>query len=105
MPSMLRSLDEHAWRTATWSAPFVAPALLGAMIAILWLVGKLRVFDVHERAWYLTGTVATVISSLAIGLGLLASRSSQHRGVALSIVGSSVIVFVGSFVYFLALRW
>jgi hypothetical protein len=107
MPSIarLRGLDDHAWRTATWSGPFVAPVLLGAMIAVLWLLGKLPVFEVHERPWFLTGVVATTIVSLAIGLGLLASRSSPLRGVALSIVGSSVIVLIGSFVYFLGLRW
>jgi hypothetical protein len=107
MPFVVRlsDLDSRAWRTATWLSPFVAPVVLGATIAVLWLVGKLPVFEVHERAWFLTGVAGTLIALLAIGLGLLASRSSQLFGVALSIAGSSVIVFVGSFIYFLALRW
>jgi hypothetical protein len=107
MPSTvrLRGLDDNAWRTATWLAPFVAPVLLGAMIAILWLVGKLPVFEVHERAWFLTGVAGTVMPSLAICLGLLASPSSQLRAVAVSVAGSSAIVLVGSVIYFMGLRW
>lgn len=100
----LRGMDSRVWRTATWLSPFVAPLLLGAMIGILWLIGKLPLFEVHERAWFLTGAVGTLSTSLAISLGLFASRSSQLRAVALSIAGSSVIVLVGSFVYLLALR-
>jgi uncharacterized membrane protein len=107
MPSTvrLRGLDNHTWRTATWLTPFVAPVLLGVMIAILWLLGKLPAFEVHERPWFLTGVVGTVIASLAISMGLLTSPSSQFRAVALSIAGSSAIVLVGSFIYFMGLRW
>ena len=79
MPSIVRprGLDRRAWRTATWFAPFVAPALLGMNIAVLWLVGKLPVFAVHERAWFLTGTMGTAIASLAISCALL--RRAHRR--------------------------
>jgi len=108
MPSIGRpfGLDHQTWRTATWFTPFVAPALLLATIIVLWFVGKLPAFAIPERAWLLTGALCTAIASLAISCVLLASRSSQLRGVALSIAGSSVIVLAGCVAYgFLGLRW
>jgi hypothetical protein len=97
MPTIarLRDLDDHAWTTATWSAPFIGPVVLGGMFVLLWLLGKLPALAIHERAWFITGAVATVIVSAPVVGAMSRSRSSRVRGLALSLAGSSVIVLVG----------
>ena len=36
----IRHLDAHAWRTATWSAPFVVQLVVAALLIVMWLLGK-----------------------------------------------------------------
>jgi hypothetical protein len=94
----LRDLDNRAWATATWSAPIISPNVLGGMFVLLWLLGKLPAFTIHERAWFITGAVVTVIVSTPVVGVMLTSRSSYVRGLALSLAGSSAIVLVGGII-------
>ena len=62
MPSVarIRHLDTQAWRTATWSAPFVVQLVVAALLILMWLLGKWT-FAQHstfeaERALLLTAT-------------------------------------------------
>lgn len=100
MPTIarLRHLDNRVWATATWSAPVVSPIVLGGMFILLWLIGKLPAFTIHERAWFITGAVITVIVSGPVIGVMLRSRSSYVRGLALSLAGSSAIVLVGGII-------
>jgi hypothetical protein len=100
MPSIaqLRDLDSHTWRTATWSAPFTVELVVGAMVIVLWLLGKTEYFFAPDRAWFLTGTVITaVVSALTSGL-LLTSSSSRVRGLGLSVAGSTAVVLAGGII-------
>ncbi len=105
MPSLPRihDLDARAWRTATWSAPFVVQFVLAALLLFMWLLGTWP-FVTHspyegERAWLLSATVITALVSLAISGVLLTSRSSRNRGLALSVAGSAAVVLVGGVMY------
>lgn len=105
MPSVarIRDLDADAWRTATWSAPFVIQLVLAAQLILMWLLGKWP-FATHcayggERVWSLTATAIAALASLAICGVLATSRSSRGRGLAVSIAGSAAVVFVGGVMY------
>lgn len=91
----LRDMDDRAWSTATWTAPIIAPLVLGTMFILLWLLGKLPVFPVHECAWFIAGAVVTPLISTPVSIAMLTSSSSRIRGLALSIIGSSVVVVIG----------
>jgi hypothetical protein len=118
MPSAawLRDLDSRVWATATWATPFSVQLVLGAMFIALWLLGKVPPFTTYnvvthstyvgERAWLLTGAVITALVSIPVSGLLLRSHSSRTRGVALSIVSSTAIVFIGAIIFaFWLLRW
>lgn len=102
-------LDGAAWRTATWSAPFVVQLTLAALLVVMWLLGKWP-FETHsayagERAWMLTSTVIAALVSLVIGAMFLRSPSARNRGIGLSVAASAVVVLVGGAIYaYLILR-
>ncbi len=102
MPSVarMRDLDSRSWSTATWTIPFTTQLVLGVAGIIFWSLGKATYFnDSHERCWFLTAAIATALVSLPTGFACLASRSSRIRGVAVSIMGASVVVFSGIVIY------
>ncbi|MGH3967956.1 MAG: hypothetical protein ACRDTV_07555 [Mycobacterium sp.] len=101
--AQLRDLDSRAWCTATWGAPFTVEIVVGAMVIVLWLLGKTQRFFPHDRAWFLTGTVITALASALTSGLLLTSASSRVRGIALSVAGSAVVVLVGGIL--LAFYW
>jgi hypothetical protein len=105
MPSLarIRDLDTQAWRTATWSAPFVVQLVFAALLILMWLLGKWP-FEKHdtfkaEGALFLTATAIAALGSLAISGVLLTSRSSRGRGLAVSLAGSAAVVLIGAVVY------
>jgi hypothetical protein len=106
MPSIvrLRHLDAHAWRTATWSAPFVVQLVLAALLILMWLLGKWP-FAEHNTfeaggALLFAATAIAALGSLAIsGVLLLTSRSSRGRGLAVSLAGSATVVLIGGVIY------
>lgn len=101
--------DARAWRTATWSAPFVVQLILAMLLVAMWLLGKWP-FDTHsayagERAWMLTSTVLTTLVSLLIGATFLRSTSRRNRGLGISIVSCSAVVLAGGTAFaYLVLR-
>lgn len=101
--------DAHAWRTATWSAPFVVQLILALLIVAMWLLGKWP-FGTHsayagERAWMLTATVLTTLLSLIIGAAFLRSTSPRSRGLGISILSCSALVLAGATIFaYLVLR-
>ena len=105
----VRDLDGRAWRTATWSAPFVVQSVLGMLFLAMWALGQWP-FPTHgpyqgERAWMLTATVITTLMSLLFSAALLQSPSTRRRGLSLSLAGSSAVVLIGGTVYaYLILR-
>ena len=112
MPSVarIRHLDTQAWRTATWSAPFVVQLVVAALLILMWLLGKWP-FAQHstfeaERALLLTATGIAALGSLAIsGVLLLTSRSSRGRGLAVSLAGSATVVLIGGVIYAFWVFW
>jgi hypothetical protein len=106
----IRNLDAHAWRTATWSAPFVVQLVLAALLILIWLLGKWP-FAEHstfeaEGALLLTATGIAALGSLAIsGVLLLTSRSSRGLGLAVSLAGSATIVLIGGMIYDFWIFW
>ncbi len=105
----VRDLDGRAWRTATWSAPFLVQVVLGMLFLAMWALGKLP-FATHsayegERAWMLTATACTMLTSLVFFAALVQSPAPRHRALALSLTGSSAVVLIGATVYaYLILR-
>lgn len=101
--------DARAWRTATWSAPFVVQMILGMLLVAMWLLGKWP-FDTHsayagERAWMLTATVITAFVSLLVGAALLKSGSPRNRGLGISVLGCSAVLLMGGTIFaYLVLR-
>lgn len=101
--------DARAWRTATWSAPFVVQLILGVLLVAMWLLGKWP-FDTHsayagERAWMLAATVITAVVSLVVGAALLKSGSPRSRGLGISVVSCSAVVLAGGTIFaYLVLR-
>ncbi|WP_168441794.1 hypothetical protein [Mycolicibacterium septicum] len=91
--------DTIAWSTATWSSPFTTQGVLALMFVAQWLLGQLAVFPERERAWFLAGLAISVIVSLTVGAMLLTRQSARIRGVALSILGSSVVVLTGGIIF------
>jgi hypothetical protein len=73
------------------------------MVVVLWVLGKTKFFPMNGRAWFLTGTVVTVLASAPISGSLLTSSSSRVHGLALSVAGSAVVVLVGGII--LAFYW
>jgi hypothetical protein len=105
MPSFaqLRDLDSRAWSTATWTIPFITQLDLAAVIVIAWLLGK----RIHEgfALFLISVTVTTLMSVVAVGF-LLRSPSPRAHGVAISIIGTSLIVAAGGLLYGTwILRW
>lgn len=100
-PVERRKLDPRVWRTATWTMPFVTQLVLGIDILALWLLGKTGHFaHSRERAWFMTGAVATaVILAPIAGLLFFSSRSARIRGTALALAGSSALVLIGCSVF------
>lgn len=105
MPSHhpMHGLDARAWRTATWSAPFVVQGILGLLLIAMWALGKWP-FPTHsayggERTWMLTATVITTLTSLVFSVALWQSPSPRNRGLSLSIAGCSVVVLIGGSIF------
>nr|WP_244168747.1 hypothetical protein [Mycobacterium malmoense] len=95
--------DARAWRTATWSSPFVVQLILGMLLVAMWLLGKWP-FDTHsayagERAWMLTATVITAVVSLVVGAALLKSGSPRNRGLGISVISCSAVVLAGGTIF------
>lgn len=105
MPSLarLRDVDSQYWSTATWATPFITQVVLAVGIVAAWLVGK----RLHNGlVVFLISTAITALIAAATAALLLRSASPRARGVALSILGTSAIVFVGGLVYGVwILRW
>ncbi len=99
----MRDLDEHAWRTATWSAPLLVQAELAVLFLAMWALGQWP-FDTHGRAWTLTATGCALLVSLVCYAGLLRSPTPRHRALALSLACSSVAVLIGATVFASMLR-
>ncbi len=105
MPSFawVRDLDEHAWRTATWSAPLLVQAELAVLFLAMWALGQWP-FATHDRAWTLTATGCTMLVSLVCCAALLRSPTPRRRALALSLACSSVAVLIGAVVFSSMLR-
>lgn len=105
----VKFFDACAWRTATWSAPFVVQLILGMLLIAMWLLGKWP-FETHsayagERAWMLTASVITTLGALLISAALLRSPSPRNRGLGLSVASCSVSVLLGGAIFaYLTLR-
>lgn len=96
-------LDARAWRTATWSAPFVVQLICATLLVTMWLLGKWP-FETHsayagERAWMLTSTVITTLAALLLGIALLRSPAPRSRALGISISSCSVVVLVGGILF------
>lgn len=103
--SRARDLDARAWSAATWATPFVTQLLLALVIAASWLSGEVFV-HLHGFVQFLLGAAVVLIVSVVTCGALLSSASSRARGVALSVAGSYVVVFLGGIVYgFWVLQW
>lgn len=105
MPSLarLRDLDDRCWSTATWTVPFITQLELVAVIVTAWLLGK-RLHD-GLALFLISMTITALIAAVAICF-LLRSPSPRAHGLAISIMGTSVIVFLGGLLYgFWILRW
>ncbi|WP_231996385.1 hypothetical protein [Mycobacterium scrofulaceum] len=101
--------DTRAWRTATWSAPFVVQVILAMLLVAMWLLGKWPFYTHNaytgEREWMLTATVVTTIVSLLFGAALLRSPSPRSRGLGISTLSCSAVVLAGGTIFaFLVLR-
>jgi hypothetical protein len=102
---MTRELDDRAWSAATWATPFVIQPLLALVIATSWAWGKV-LFDVHGILQFLLAAAVVLLVSAITCARLLRSASSRARGVALSVAGSYVVVFLGGIIYvFWIQRW
>ncbi|WP_082984585.1 hypothetical protein [Mycobacterium sp. 1465703.0] len=69
----------------------------------MWLLGKWP-FDTHsayagERAWMLTSTVITALTSWLVGAAFLRSPSPRNRGLGISISSCSVVVLAGGTIF------
>ncbi|MEB4209207.1 hypothetical protein [Mycobacterium sp. 94-17] len=95
------NLDERAWRTATWSAPFVVQIVLGLLLITMWLLGKAFTTESgsSERTWMLTATAITTLVSLTFGAELMQSPSPRNRGLGLSVAASSAVVLAGAGIF------
>jgi hypothetical protein len=103
--SRARDVDARAWSAATWATPFVTQLLLALVVATSWMVGKVFV-GAHGALLFLSAAAVVLIVSAATCGALLRSASPRARGVALSVAGSYVVVFLGGIVYgFWVLRW
>jgi hypothetical protein len=105
-PSSAQSDNSRLWSSATWAAPFTTQLVLAAMLIAQWALGKLSLFPEQERAWFLAGLAISTVVMLSLGAVLTTRQSPRVRGLALSVVGSSVIVLVGGVVFSVwVLRW
>ena len=98
----VRDLDGHAWRTATWSAPFVVQAVFGMLFLVMLALrkGNFTPESGHsERSWMLTASAITTLASLVFVAALLQSPVPRHRALALSLAGSSAVVLITAVVY------
>ena len=103
--SRARDVDDRAWSAATWATPFVTQLLLALVVAASWLCGKVFV-AVHGLLQFLSAAAIVLLVSAVTCGALLGSASSRARGVALSVAGSYVVVFLGGIVYgFWVLQW
>jgi len=103
--SRARDVDARAWSAATWATPFVTQLLLALVVATSWLWGKVFV-DVQGILQFLSAAAVVLLVSAVTCGALLRSASSRARGVALSVAGSYVVVFLGGIVYgFWVLQW
>lgn len=98
-----KGFDAPVWRTATLSAPFMVQAVLAVLLIAMWLLGKWP-FETHsayagERAWMLTATAITTLTSLLVSAALLRSRSPRNRGLGLSLASCSVVVLAGGTIF------
>jgi hypothetical protein len=83
----------------------VTQLLVALVVATSWVVGKVFV-DVPGIPQFLWAAAVVLLVSAATCGVLLRSASSRARGVALSIAGSYVVVFLGGTVYgFWVLQW
>lgn len=94
-----KGFDAPVWRTATLSAPFMVQAVLAVLLIAMGLLGKWP-FETHsayagERAWMLTATAITTLTSLLFSAALLRSRSPRNRGLGFSLASCSVAVLIG----------
>lgn len=74
-------------------------AVLAVLLIAMWLLGKWP-FETHsayagERAWMLTATAITTLTSLLLSAALLRSRSPRNRGLGFSLASCSVAVLMG----------
>ncbi|MGE0219523.1 hypothetical protein [Mycolicibacterium sp.] len=101
----LRDAGSRTWSAATWSAPLLSNLVLAVLIVTSWLLGRvypafgpLGLFLVSAAAVFLVCAVAVV--------ALVRSASPRADGIALGVIGSYAVVFVGGFVYgFWILKW
>ncbi|WP_036455374.1 MULTISPECIES: hypothetical protein [Mycobacterium] len=73
------------------------------LLIAMWLLGKWP-FETHsayagERAWMLTATAITTLTSLLVSAALLRSRSPRNRGLGLSLASCSVVVLAGGTIF------
>jgi hypothetical protein len=94
----LRISDTHVWRAATWAAPFTIQIVVGVAIGISWLAGK-YMSNVHGFGQFALGAGVTLLLSASVSAVLATRGSSRAHGVAVSIVGSSVVAVVGATIY------
>ncbi|OCB17048.1 hypothetical protein A5644_23610 [Mycobacterium intracellulare subsp. yongonense] len=78
-------------------------AVLAVLLIAMWLLGKWP-FETHsayagERAWMLTATAITTLTSLLVSAALLRSRSPRNRGLGLSLASCSVVVLAGGTIF------
>jgi hypothetical protein len=105
----VRDLDGRAWRTATWSVPFIVQVVLGMLFLALWALGTWP-FHTHgpqegERDWMLTATLITTLMSLVFVAALLQSPAPRRRALALSLAGCCAVISIGATVFaYLVLR-
>ncbi|WP_193044297.1 hypothetical protein [Mycolicibacterium baixiangningiae] len=101
----LNGLDSRAWRTATWSAPFVTQGVLALIIVVSWLLGRWLDAADDVILFMLSAAVAFVVCAVLCG-ALTRSASSRARGLAMSVAGSFAAVLVGGLMYgFWILAW
>ena len=94
----IRVSDERLWRSATWTTPFAIQVVLGVAIAISWLLGTCW-SNLHGVGQFVLGAGATVLLSAATSAALFTRRTPAAQGIAISIVGSSLLALVGAVVY------
>ncbi len=80
-----------------WSAPLAVPVVLGVMLLVLWVLGKLAVFDSQENEamLILVSALAVCLGSAGVAEVLMRSETSRVAGLGMAVLGGGMVVLAG----------